>query len=167
MLSVRFRGQERFLCDLLSFTPSTTLTTSTPFTTSTTFPSYPLYHFYPFSHGLETRNLKRENDAMTPGASKLPITEVTLRDQEGKNISVKLSARIDEKGNLVLYGYDCGDRVKEFWGASDDYEYWLTIPKEYKDTVLLWLIKDRFDSDETFRTWLESKGIPCTLDCWV
>lgn len=77
-----------------------------------------------------------------------------------------LDAKIDDEGNLVLEGYDIGDTVKEYWGDSD-YEYWLTVSQEYKDTVLLSLIQERFGNSSEFMTWLEEKDIPHKFDSWV
>ena len=36
-----------------------------------------------------------------------------------------------------------------------------------KDTILLWLIKERFDTDSAFADWLDEKGIPSELMSWV
>lgn len=88
------------------------------------------------------------------------MKEITPRDKR------YLDALIDDKGNLVLEGYDIGDSVKEFWGDSD-YEYWLTVSQEWKDTVLLLLIKERFALSSDFQTWLEEKEIPSEFNSWI
>ena len=87
------------------------------------------------------------------------IREVTLRERRTeKDVSI-LVAKIDDEGDLVLEGYDVGEAPREFWG-DDDYEYYRVIKREYKDTVLRWLIKERFDTDTDLRVWLDKKGIP-------
>lgn len=95
-----------------------------------------------------------------------PINKISLRETHTETDATYLDAIIDEEGKLVLEGYDIGKSVKEIWGDSD-YEYWLTISREYKDTVLLWLIKERFTSDVRFREWLDEKGIPNEFNSWV
>jgi len=82
-----------------------------------------------------------------------------------KNLS-RLTAEIDDKGNLVLEGYDLGETPEKFWGDID-YEYWRTIDKDYKDTILLWLLKERFCADSDFCQWLEEKGIPNQFFNWI
>lgn len=77
-----------------------------------------------------------------------------------------LDALIDDEGKLVIEGYDIGESVKEFWGDSD-YEYWLRVPQEWKDTVLLLLIKERFGLSSDFKKWLEDKEIPHKFESWV
>ncbi len=88
------------------------------------------------------------------------LREITERDKR------YLDAKIDESGNLLLEGYDIGDSVEEFWGDSD-YEYWLTVSHEWKDTVLLLLIKEKFKLSSDFQIWLESKEIPCKFESWI
>jgi len=41
-----------------------------------------------------------------------------------------------------------------------DYEYWLTIPEKFKETIMLNLIKDRFSSVHEIKEWLDQLGIP-------
>ena len=77
-----------------------------------------------------------------------------------------LTAKIMDNDNLLLEGYDIGDFPESFWGDSD-YEYWLMVDSDYKDTILLWLIKERFENDSKFREWLNEKGIPSEFDSWV
>ena len=47
-----------------------------------------------------------------------------------------LDAVIRENGDLVLEGCDNGQAVKSMWGDWD-YEYWVTVKSEDKDSVLL------------------------------
>ena len=94
------------------------------------------------------------------------IKEIQLIDSKSDRVSVRLVAKIEDDGDLVLEGYDIGPLVKEQWGDSD-YEYWLRVDKDYKDTILLWLIKERFPTDSEFREWLDEKEIPNKFNSWV
>lgn len=99
-----------------------------------------------------------------------PITCVTIIDSydatEGNDIHHRTDAKIDENENLVIEGCDSGKQVMKFWG-DEDYEYWTTVKKEYKDTVLLLLIKDNFKDDLKFKEWLKEKNIPFEFTNWV
>lgn len=98
------------------------------------------------------------------------LTEITIYDQQNEDGNhYNLQAKINEEKNLVLDGYDIGPQVEELWGplADGDYEYWLTVPAEWKDTVLLHLIGERFEDDVKFKEWLNEKGIPNEFDCYV
>ncbi|MBI4165859.1 MAG: hypothetical protein HY508_09015 [Acidobacteria bacterium] len=92
-----------------------------------------------------------------------------------EGLSVFLNAGINERGDLELEGQDLGASVEAHWGDSD-YEYWVVVPKDYKDTVLLWLLKERFDAtpqtsplknDSEFMEWLKAKGIPYQFNSYV
>ena len=93
----------------------------------------------------------------------MKINRLTLIESKTERVSVRLVARIDENGDLVLDGDDSGEVVEEVWG-SDDYEYSLTVKAEFKDTVLLNLIKEKFANDSQFRTWLDAHGIPSDFE---
>ena len=99
-------------------------------------------------------------------AMKEPIKEIELMREVADRDKRFLDAKIDDAGNLVLEGFDIGDSVEEFWGDSD-YEYWLTLSQEWKDTVLLLLIKERFKLSSDFQTWLESNEVPYKFESWV
>jgi len=94
------------------------------------------------------------------------IKELTIWDKKNDNYSGYLKVGIKDDSNLEMFGLDMGGMVKEVW-AGEDYEYWLTINKEYKDAVLLWLIKERFDNDIKFKEWLDSKNIPSEFGNWI
>lgn len=93
----------------------------------------------------------------------MKINRIEMINSRSERVSVRLTARIDERGDLILDGYDSGEFVEEVWG-SDDYEYSLTVKAEYKDSVLLNLIKEKFGNDSQFRTWLEEKNIPSDFE---
>ena len=89
-----------------------------------------------------------------------PINKLIIRDDKTSDGYSEIIAKIDDHGNLVLEGVDGGKDVDKFFGDSD-YEYWLTVPKDFKDTALLYLIKERFPSVHDLKSWLEEKQIPC------
>ena len=95
----------------------------------------------------------------------MKIDRIELIKSESERVKVRLTARIDAGGDLILDGYDSGALVEEVWG-SDDYEYSLTVKAEYKDTILLNLIKERFKHDAEFRSWLDEKQIPSEFWSW-
>ena len=88
---------------------------------------------------------------------------IKLYESRGKT-DIYIDAEIRGNGDIQLSGQDLGEGPREFFGDSD-YEYWLTVSKEYKDDVLLLLIEKLYGGSSTavsrFRGLLESKGIPC------
>ena len=96
----------------------------------------------------------------------MKITKIKLREIEIQDGKSYLDAMINENGDLVLEGCDNGESVKQFWGDFD-YEYWVTVKSDYKDTVLLHLIKDNFDSEIKFQKWLKEREIPCDFTSYV
>jgi len=89
----------------------------------------------------------------------MKINKITLIESKTEGIFVHLTARIDENGALILEGADTGDFVEAHFGKRD-YEFSLTVAAEYKDTILLNLIREKFANDAEFKTWLEEKRIP-------
>ncbi len=76
----------------------------------------------------------------------------------------RLDVVVKQIGDLVVEGQDFGTAAEVVFG-DDEYEYFVTVPKEYKDWILLNLIKDRFagerpDPSSAFMKWLEEKKIP-------
>ena len=108
----------------------------------------------------------RPGTAPTGFATEIPKRSARVLWRRLSCTSINLVARIEEDGGLVFEGYDIGPVVEEHWGDSD-YEYWLRIDKDYKDTILLWLIKERFGTDSEFREWLNGKGIPSEFESWI
>jgi len=88
-----------------------------------------------------------------------PISKITIRYEKTEDGYSELLAEINDAGDLVLDGCDAGRGVERAFGDWD-HEYWLTIPKEYRDSVLLHLIKDRFASVHDLKAWLDERGIP-------
>jgi|GEM_PF-1052619 len=94
-----------------------------------------------------------------------PILSLTLFDIAAGDGRRMLTARIKENGDLALEGVDSGTEVEKTMGDWD-YEYWLTVPAHFKETVLLWLIKERFENSSTFMGWLAEKNLPYEFDSW-
>ena len=87
------------------------------------------------------------------------MRRITIKDERWeKNEHHKLEAYVNDTGDLVLAGYDAGDSVKEHYDDFD-HEYWHTVKAEYVPAVLLWLIKEKFESAHAFVKWLEEKEI--------
>ncbi len=87
------------------------------------------------------------------------IRKITLIKERTEKDSRTVVAIIKKNGDLMLEGYHSGEAPETFYGDSD-YEYWRTVKKKYKDTISLWLIKERFDTDPAFKDWLDEKRIP-------
>jgi hypothetical protein len=95
-----------------------------------------------------------------------PIRELVILSDRFADSYSELLVKIDDEGRLVLYGADAGERVREIWGDWD-YEYSETVPAEWKETVLLHLIKERFAATSDFRVWCEERGIPSEFWSWA
>lgn len=96
----------------------------------------------------------QQNVALT-GVTK----ELTLLEIHQPGIDCTITVTIDDDGSLRFDGYDVGKDVVK-WFGHDDYEYHLSVDSQHKDSILLYLIKDRFETDSEFREWLSTKGIP-------
>lgn len=70
-----------------------------------------------------------------------------------------LDALVDEKGDLVLEGYDIGETAEKYRGDKD-YEYWIRVEKEDVPAMLLHLLKERFPSSSAFMAWCKERDIP-------
>lgn len=96
-------------------------------------------------------------------------TRRTLYEQRGKT-SRSIHAAIEPNGALVISGQDLGDDPQQFWG-DDEYEFWVTVPAEHKDAVLLTLLAAQFGGDpsavDTFRAFLVENEIPGKFETWV
>ncbi len=86
------------------------------------------------------------------------MKQVTLIDRETDRIEIHLTADITPEGDLLLSGQDLGSAVEEIWG-DDDYEYWLKVPSEEKDHVLVEFSKVAFQDTDLLLSWLDSRGI--------
>lgn len=90
---------------------------------------------------------------------------IIYESRDEKNTSLEL-AEIKENGDLVLEGCGAGEVCEKVWGDGD-YEYWLTVDKKWKDTILLLLAQERFKSFEDFRKWLDEKKMPNQFQNWA
>jgi hypothetical protein len=74
------------------------------------------------------------------------------------------SASLKDNGDLNISSFDFGPKVDKLWGH--DYEYDITIDKEWKDTLLLLLIQEQFKTASEFKKWIDQKNIPATTSLW-
>jgi hypothetical protein len=88
---------------------------------------------------------------------------LTVLNREGGGTSSTLSVAFNERGDLVMEGQDVGRAPEEVFG-DDDYEYWVTVPADQKDRLLLHLVKALVDEGATpsssFMAWLKEREIP-------
>jgi hypothetical protein len=87
---------------------------------------------------------------------------MTIVDVKGAT-SIHIEVRIAEEGGaVVLAGQDVGEAPLQFFGKSD-YEYFLSVPAEEKDRLVLELLAEKLAGDDRARTvlaeWLEARGI--------
>lgn len=95
-----------------------------------------------------------------------PIKNITLRDDHVNDTHIRVDVYISDNGDLVIDGCDTGKAPEQFWGDTD-YEYITTIKSEFRDTVLLLLIKEKFRDSSDFQQWLETNAIPSDFFTWV
>ena len=67
------------------------------------------------------------------------MKKVKLFEEKGVT-SIKIEVEIHDSGDLSINGLDIGKAPQESFGDSD-YEYWLTISKNYKDIILAALVE--------------------------
>lgn len=94
-----------------------------------------------------------------------PIKELRIRAERSPSGYSQLLVKINDGGQLVLDGADGGERVRQVSGDWD-YEFSWTVPAEWKGTVLLHLMKERFPKESEFSAWCEERGIPCKFWSW-
>ena len=87
-----------------------------------------------------------------------PILSISIINTKTHGVNRTVGADIDEKGNLVFSGLDWSTLAEQMLGG--DYEYSITVSAELKDSLLLLLLKEKFDDFPEFKHWLENKGIP-------
>ncbi len=95
--------------------------------------------------------------------------KIQLYEYRGET-SIYIDAEIGDSGDLLLSGQDIGKAPEEYWGDAD-YEYWVHVPAEHKDDVLLALVEKVYGGNRSaisdFRAFLKEKGIPSTFHSWV
>jgi hypothetical protein len=94
--------------------------------------------------------------------------KVNLVHIEGAT-SIYIDVKITDQGDLLFSGQDLGKAPIEMFGDSD-YEYWLNIPAQNKDQMLLALIEKFYSGNarviSELKTFLESKKIPCNFSSY-
>lgn len=95
-----------------------------------------------------------------PPFQKLVLSE--YRDEKG---SSERMARITELGDLQVEGYDAGELPQKAWG-HEDYEFTLRVDAKFKDSLLLLLIRERFQDSAHFLDWLKLNKIPYDFSAW-
>jgi hypothetical protein len=78
----------------------------------------------------------------------------------------ELLVKIDDNGDLVLDAADAGESVRSIVGDWD-YEYSETVPAQWKDTMLLHLIKERFTSTSEFGQWCKARNVSASFWSWA
>lgn len=99
----------------------------------------------------------------------LRFKKVQLLEERGPT-SRFIHARIEDNGNLIVEGQDVGEAPQK-WFDDEDYEFWVTVKAEDKDSVILALIEKlfggRFSAVDEFRDFLKEKGIPFGWMTWA
>jgi hypothetical protein len=116
------------------------------------------------SSGQKTK-LKKSNDSLTKKTMSKKIKKIKLKDENIGNTHVSVNVYISDNEDLVIDAYDFGEAPKKVFGDSS-YEFISTIKKGYKDTILLLLIKEKFEDNLDIRKWLEKKNIPIEHFTW-
>ncbi len=86
------------------------------------------------------------------------IKEITLYEVRDKDGTSWDKIHVESNGTLNLDSYDCGTRPEMFFGG--DYERDIYVDAEWKDSILLLLLKERFKTIGNLREWADEKGIP-------
>jgi hypothetical protein len=94
-----------------------------------------------------------------------PLDKVYLVQHESENLHQSVWATINEKNQLVVEGLDYGPLVEDML-FCEDYEYSVTIDAQWKDTMLLLLLKERFHDFPPVKKWLKDNGIPHGQFSW-
>jgi len=106
---------------------------------------------------------------MSNGGQPSKPKKIQLYEERGET-SRHIDVEVTEDGNLVMSGQDVGKAPQEWWGDAD-YEFWVFVPGEHKDEVLLALIEQVYGNNpsaiEEFRALLESQGISFEFGTWV
>lgn len=94
-----------------------------------------------------------------------PQRSLALNEEESDEHSRRLHASIPRNRDLLLKGWDYGDTVRQI-SNRDQFQYRLSVPRQFTDTVLLDLLKERFNSVHEARLWLVYRRIPCKFKVW-
>ncbi len=91
--------------------------------------------------------------------------EVTLQTIDRDDLYATVTAEVNDQGELVVFSYDIGRTVSEFFGR-DEHERWVTVPAEHVPRVLLELMRERFTDQAGFVAWLATHDIPMETMTW-
>ncbi len=94
----------------------------------------------------------------------MKVTSLTVGEVEKEGYRGKIDISIKENGDLDMGLFEFGEMVEKYKGG--DYEYDLVVAKEDKDSVLLHLIKEKFENTSGFKKWLEEHNIPFKESSW-
>lgn len=93
------------------------------------------------------------------------IKSITLwKRKDEKNYSRDM-VHIRDDGMLNFDSYDIGELPERVWG-HDDYEYDIFVDVEWKDSILLLLLKEQFKTNGDFLKWADEKQLPYTTSSW-
>lgn len=105
----------------------------------------------------------RENDDRSVPKKLTMLEKGDPSDTDSRLAYTRLDLVINDTGDLRLKGQDFGSAAEEIFG-EDEYEYFVSVPKKYKDWLLLTLVKEVFAEkpapSSAFMGWLETKKIP-------
>jgi len=88
------------------------------------------------------------------------INAISLYKRDTREEYAWCNAASHEQG-LDFEGVEAGKHVKGMGACNDwDREHWMIIAPEYRDTILLYLLKEHFTDFNEIKTWIKSKGIP-------
>ncbi len=93
-----------------------------------------------------------------------PITSADFILPATHGVKRSVGASINKEGALVIDGLDWGELAHSMLGG--DYEYSVTVKPEFKDSVLLLLLKEHFKDFPEAKKWLEEQGIPFINWTW-
>ena len=93
-----------------------------------------------------------------------PITSINFISPTTHDVKRSVGASISKDGELVIDGLDWGELAHSMLGG--DYEYSVTVKPEFKDSVLLLLLKEHFADFPAAKKWLEEQGIPFVNWTW-
>lgn len=93
------------------------------------------------------------------------ITTITLHEPGDGPNTTSDKASIGQTGELRLEAYDTGSIPMAFFGR-EEYEFTYSYDADWKDTILLLLMKDRFASVGDFHCWTDEKSIPHHFESW-
>ena len=93
------------------------------------------------------------------------ITKIEIVKTENDQSSTILSAKISDDGDLIIDDYFIGKFAQEVYD-HDDSESFVKVKKDFKNTLLLLLLKERFQANSELRDWLSLNNVPYDFEIW-